>query len=178
MTGVHKCFNSIITNTNWAHCLRLLVLRLLVLFSCKFVFKVFKVIPSTEYASWYFQTLSAYLKFMIDLGELLGGDRNETEEQMYKVIEFEQRIANVRNNSDKASSRNVWNLIRNQTLFVDYIIRILRRLKFIKYERFEQIDSKIWNIAQGDWMYGRTLQMKKIHWLSLWKHNIYRKNIK
>ena len=34
---------------------------------------------------------------MIDLGELLGGDRNETEEQMYKVIEFEQRIANVRN---------------------------------------------------------------------------------
>ena len=33
---------------------------------------------------------------MVDLGELLGGDRNETEEQMYKVIEFEQEIANVR----------------------------------------------------------------------------------
>ncbi len=32
---------------------------------------------------------------MVDIGELLGGDRNETEEQMYKVIEFEQKIANV-----------------------------------------------------------------------------------
>ena len=54
---------------------------------------------------------------MIDLGELLGGDRNETEEQMSKVIEFEQRIANVRNNSDKASPRDVWNLSSNQKLF-------------------------------------------------------------
>ena len=61
---------------------------------------------------------------MIDLGELLGGDRNETEEQMYKVIEFEQRIANVRNNSDKASPRDVWNLSSNQNFFVDYITSI------------------------------------------------------
>ena len=61
---------------------------------------------------------------MIDLGELLGGDRNETEEQMYKVIEFEQRIANVRNNSDKASPRDVWNLNSNQNFFVDYITSI------------------------------------------------------
>ena len=58
---------------------------------------------------------------MIDLGELLGGDRNETEEHMYKVIEFEQRIANVRNNSDKASPRDAWNFGRNQIFFVDYI---------------------------------------------------------
>ena len=31
------------------------------------------------------EILSAYLKFMVDLGELMGGDRNETEEQMIKV---------------------------------------------------------------------------------------------
>ncbi len=42
-----------------------------------------------------FQTLSAYLKFMVDIGELLGGDRNETEDQMLRVIELEQKIANV-----------------------------------------------------------------------------------
>ena len=32
---------------------------------------------------------------MVDIGELLGGDRNDTEEQMIQVIEFEQKIANV-----------------------------------------------------------------------------------
>ena len=32
---------------------------------------------------------------MVDLGELMGGDRNETEEQMIRVIEFEQQLANV-----------------------------------------------------------------------------------
>ena len=32
---------------------------------------------------------------MVDIGELLGGDRNKTEEQMYKVIEFEIQLANV-----------------------------------------------------------------------------------
>ena len=42
-----------------------------------------------------FQILSAYLKFMVDIGELLGGDRNETEEQMYKVIELEIQLAKV-----------------------------------------------------------------------------------
>ena len=33
---------------------------------------------------------------MTDVGVLLGGDHNDTESQMYKVIEFEQEIANVR----------------------------------------------------------------------------------
>lgn len=42
------------------------------------------------------QILGAYLKYMTDTGVLLGGERNETERLMAKVIEFEQAIANVR----------------------------------------------------------------------------------
>lgn len=42
------------------------------------------------------QVLPAYLKFMVDIGELLGGERNATEQQMCKVIEFEQELAKVR----------------------------------------------------------------------------------
>ena len=32
---------------------------------------------------------------MTDIGVLLGGSYNETKVQMYKVIEFEQKLANV-----------------------------------------------------------------------------------
>lgn len=41
------------------------------------------------------QILSAYLKYMTGTGVLLGGERNETERLMAKVVEFEQAIANV-----------------------------------------------------------------------------------
>ena len=34
---------------------------------------------------------------MVDIGELLGEDRNKTEEQMIKVLEFEIKLAEVRN---------------------------------------------------------------------------------
>lgn len=39
--------------------------------------------------------LSAYLKYMTGTGVLLGGERNETERLMAKVVEFEQAIANI-----------------------------------------------------------------------------------
>lgn len=39
--------------------------------------------------------LRAYLKFMTDTGVLLGGERNETERHMEKVIQFEQSIAAI-----------------------------------------------------------------------------------
>jgi len=42
------------------------------------------------------QTLSAYLTFLTELGVLLGADRNVTEQSMLKVIDLEQRIAEVR----------------------------------------------------------------------------------
>lgn len=44
------------------------------------------------------QILSAYLKFMTDIGVLLGGDnsnRSVIKERMQEVIEFEQAIAKV-----------------------------------------------------------------------------------
>lgn len=41
------------------------------------------------------QILEAYLKFMTDTSVLLGGERNETEKHMEKVIQFEQSIAAV-----------------------------------------------------------------------------------
>ena len=44
------------------------------------------------------QVLSAYLKFMTDIGVLLGGssiDRSLISERMREVIEFEQEIAKV-----------------------------------------------------------------------------------
>ena len=44
------------------------------------------------------QVLNAYLKYMTDIGELLGGvesDRSLIQERMREVIEFEQSIAKV-----------------------------------------------------------------------------------
>ena len=32
---------------------------------------------------------------MVDIGELLDGEHNHTEDEMYKVIEFEQQLAEV-----------------------------------------------------------------------------------
>ena len=45
---------------------------------------------------FFWQTLTAYLKFMVDTVVLLGGHQNETAEEMRKVLLFEQEIANVR----------------------------------------------------------------------------------
>lgn len=40
------------------------------------------------------------MKFLTELGVLLGADRNETEQSMLKVIDLEQRIAEVRTSLD------------------------------------------------------------------------------
>ena len=41
------------------------------------------------------QVLGAYLEYMTKTGVLLGGEENDTRDQMLDVIEFETRLANV-----------------------------------------------------------------------------------
>ena len=41
------------------------------------------------------KVLEAYLKYMTDIGVLVGGEKSKTREQMEKVIAFERIIANV-----------------------------------------------------------------------------------
>lgn len=43
------------------------------------------------------EVLNAYLSYMTRVGVLLGGEENSTEDQMREVIEFEKKLANVRN---------------------------------------------------------------------------------
>lgn len=47
------------------------------------------------------KVLSAYLKYMTDVGELLGWDRNKTREASIKIIEFETILANLTVPADK-----------------------------------------------------------------------------
>ena len=41
------------------------------------------------------QVLKAYLDYMVELGLLLGGERNSTERQMQQILDFETALANI-----------------------------------------------------------------------------------
>ena len=41
------------------------------------------------------QVLAGYLKYMTTIGELIGGEPNNTEKSMQQIIDFEQRLAEV-----------------------------------------------------------------------------------
>lgn len=41
------------------------------------------------------KVLKAYLDYMVELGMLLGGDRNSTEKQMQQILDFETALANI-----------------------------------------------------------------------------------
>lgn len=41
------------------------------------------------------QVLKAYLDYMVELGLLLGGDKNSTQNQMQQILDFETALANI-----------------------------------------------------------------------------------
>ncbi|KAK2148889.1 hypothetical protein LSH36_477g02015 [Paralvinella palmiformis] len=73
------------------------------------------------------KTLSGYLKYMTDIGVLLGGSYNETKEQMYKVIEFEQKLANIttpmedRRDDEKLYHKITVRELQNLAPFLDWL---------------------------------------------------------
>lgn len=58
------------------------------------------------------QVLSAYLEYMTEVGVLLGGERNATEDQMREVIEFEMKLAQVSVSWKQLHWWRVWTHIR------------------------------------------------------------------
>lgn len=41
------------------------------------------------------KVLKAYLDYMVELGLLLGGDKNSTQSQMQQILDFETALANI-----------------------------------------------------------------------------------
>lgn len=39
--------------------------------------------------------MKAYLDYMVELGLLLGGDKNSTQSQMQQILDFETALANI-----------------------------------------------------------------------------------
>lgn len=48
-----------------------------------------------SFSYFFFKILSAALEYMTTIGVLLGGEKNDTYNQMYEILEFETEIANV-----------------------------------------------------------------------------------
>ena len=70
---------------------------------------------------------------MVDIGELLGGDRNETEKQMLDVILFEQQLANVSlTDLNIVSSCHVKSQKVAPILNENYLLKVLAAAKLLK----------------------------------------------
>ena len=70
---------------------------------------------------------------MVDIGELLGGDRNETEKQMLDVILFEQQLANVSlTDLNIVSSCHVKSQKVTPILNENYLLKVLAAAKLLK----------------------------------------------
>lgn len=87
------------------------------------------------------EVLQAYLKFMTQVGVLLGGEENATREQMKDVIEFEKRLANITVPADER--RDDEKLYHNMT--IQDLEEIVPAIDWVQYFNiaFRQVKREI-----------------------------------